>query len=119
MELMGWSLRPVCCSAEVPRPPEDFPACENIAPKMVDQINITTARRRLVSQISETMSKRNSDGDVLLNRLAVGVAQEQSLLASLMGRGQQVEPPDETPDAVAEDEDLMFTADFEQCVLQS
>jgi len=62
------------------------------------------------------MSKRNSDGDVLFNRLAVGVAQEQSLLASLMGGEKHVEPANETPDTATEDDDLVFTGDYEQCV---
>lgn len=31
------------------------------------------------------MSKRNSDGDVLFNRLAVNLAKEESLLGSLLG----------------------------------
>jgi hypothetical protein len=65
------------------------------------------------------MSKRNSDGDVLFNRLAVGVAQEQSLLASLMGGDQHLEPSSEAPYNATEDEDLIFTGDYEQCVVQT
>ena len=62
------------------------------------------------------MAKRNSDGDVLLNRLAVGVAQEQKFLAVFFGEEEQVEPRNEQPDAASENEDLTFTGDYEQCV---
>lgn len=37
------------------------------------------------------MSKRSSDGDVLSNRLSLGLAKRQKLLASLMG------PPEDEP----------------------
>ncbi|KAF2687456.1 hypothetical protein K458DRAFT_296696 [Lentithecium fluviatile CBS 122367] len=60
------------------------------------------------------MSKRNSDGDVLFNRLAVGVAQEQSLLASLMGSELDAEPQNETSETATEDKDAMSAGDDEQ-----
>jgi hypothetical protein len=63
------------------------------------------------------MSKRNSDGDVLFNRLAVGVAQDQSLLASLMGGGQEAEFQHEVHDVENDDDDLQFDGDDEQCVV--
>lgn len=37
------------------------------------------------SKKSRKMSKRNSDGDVLANRLSLGMGSRQKLLASLMG----------------------------------
>jgi hypothetical protein len=64
------------------------------------------------------MSKRNSDGDVLYNRLAVGVAQDRSFLASLMGGDLEAESLDEVRDDENDDDNLNFGGDDEQCVAE-
>ena len=56
---------------------------------------------------SRSMSKRDSDGDVLTNRLALGLAKNQKLLASWMG--EKSEPSSAVNDAAKpqeEDDDL-------------
>ncbi|KAF2735072.1 hypothetical protein EJ04DRAFT_492382 [Polyplosphaeria fusca] len=52
------------------------------------------------------MSKRNSDGDVLANRLNVGLAKSQRLLASWMGPKDDIEPQNEQAREIQDDDDL-------------
>lgn len=52
------------------------------------------------------MSKRNSDGDVLTNRLNLGLAKHQKLLASWMGSPSDTDPVTEGTKPPNDDEDL-------------
>jgi hypothetical protein len=52
------------------------------------------------------MSKRNSDGDVLANRLSLGLAKNQKLLASWMGSEPHAQPADDASKTEDEDVDL-------------
>jgi hypothetical protein len=57
------------------------------------------------------MSKRNSDGDVLANKLSLGLANRQKLLAAMMG------PPEDDPATQGtskneEDEDDLVDSGF-------
>jgi len=51
------------------------------------------------------MSKRNSDGDVLTNRLSLGLARHQRLLASWIGPAEPAATPP-TPQGATDDDDV-------------
>jgi hypothetical protein len=59
---------------------------------------------------SRKMSKRNNDGDVLANRLSLGLAKNQKLLASWMGSQPEAQPANET--SKIEDEDSELKQEF-------
>jgi hypothetical protein len=66
------------------------------------------------------MSKRNSDGDVLINRLSLGLAKSQRILASMLGPAPESHAISTTTPEPNEDEDD-FNKEFaepEQCVDQ-
>lgn len=50
------------------------------------------------------MSKRNSDGDVLTNKLNLGLAKQKSLLASWMGTEPVSTAPNETEEQFNDDD---------------
>ena len=52
------------------------------------------------------MSKRNSEGDVLFNRIAVARAKQQATLASLLGLSATTESHDETQITETDNADL-------------
>jgi hypothetical protein len=56
------------------------------------------------------MSKRNSDGDVLANRLSLGLAKNQKLLASWMGSEPSAQSTEDT--SKTEDEDVELKQNF-------
>jgi len=65
-----------------------------------------------------TMSKRNIEGDVLSNRLAVGQAKSQRLLAAMLGPNLKSENADEKLQRQQEREELEDESfGPEQCVL--
>jgi hypothetical protein len=59
---------------------------------------------------SRKMSKKNSDGDVLANRLSLGLAKHQKLLASWMGSQPDTQLANDT--SKNEDEDSELKQDF-------
>jgi hypothetical protein len=64
------------------------------------------------------MSKRNSDGDVLENKLSLGLAKSQKILASMLGPAPESHANPTTTPEYNEDEDD-FKKEFaepEQCV---
>jgi hypothetical protein len=56
------------------------------------------------------MSKRNNEGDVLANRLSLGLAKHQKLLASWMGTQPDAQPANN--DSKNEDEDNELKQNF-------
>jgi hypothetical protein len=52
------------------------------------------------------MSKNTNDGDVLANRLSLGLAKHQKLLASWMGSQPDVQPANDTSKIEEEDSEL-------------
>jgi hypothetical protein len=70
------------------------------------------------SEQKVTMSKRNIEGDVLSNRLAVGQAKNQRLLAAMLGPNLKSENADEKLERQQEREELEDESfGPEQCVL--
>jgi hypothetical protein len=57
-------------------------------------------------QKSRKMSKRDSEGDVLANRLSLGLAKNQKLLASWMGTQPDAQPTNDTLETEEEDNEL-------------
>jgi hypothetical protein len=55
---------------------------------------------------SRKMSTKNNDGDVLANRLSLGLAKHQNLLASWMGSQPNAQPADDTSKNEEEDSEL-------------
>jgi hypothetical protein len=55
------------------------------------------------------MSKRSSDGDVLSNRLSLGLAKNQKLLASWVGTQTEPEPVKDKSQIEEEDNELKQT----------
>jgi hypothetical protein len=63
------------------------------------------------------MSKSKIDGDVLVNRLSVGLANHKKLLASWTGLQTEAEPKNATPHEEQEEDDFKDEAfGYEQCV---
>jgi hypothetical protein len=63
------------------------------------------------------MSKRKIDGDVLVNRLSVGLANHRKLLASWTGLQTEAEPRNGAPQEEREEEEFKDEAlGHEQCV---
>lgn len=56
------------------------------------------------------MSKRNIEGDVLANRLSLGLAKNQKLLASWMGTQPEAQPANDT--TKIEEDDTELKQDF-------
>jgi hypothetical protein len=52
------------------------------------------------------MSKRDNEGDVLANRLSLGLAKNQMLLASWMGTEPDAQPKNDGPEVEEEDNEL-------------
>jgi hypothetical protein len=52
------------------------------------------------------MSKRNMEGDILANRLSLGLAKHQKLLSSWMGTQPDAQPADDTTKIEEEDNEL-------------
>jgi hypothetical protein len=58
------------------------------------------------------MSKRNSDGDVLSNRLSLGLAKNQKLLASWMGTHTNAQPATDTSKSEEEEDNDLKQESF-------
>lgn len=62
------------------------------------------------------MSKRNSDGDVLTNRLNLGLAKNQKILASWMGVAPESTATTNDTVEQVEDDDLKQNYGHDRCV---
>ena len=85
------------------------------APRISRVQNVTpgTFNMRLdCTQYPPNMSKRNSDGDVLTNRLSLGLAKHQKLLNSWLGPSTSSSAPAESGSTPRDEQDEELEQDF-------